>query len=128
MERFTHWPQRLKRIPAGGLLSIAVVNILVLVGWVFFRAESAGDAVTILSNMWTPGGEGGFVLNDEIRNGLIWLAVSISIEVITYFRIKPHLYLPVRYRRIADMGYVLLMVLACIYLRGEGNVFIYFQF
>jgi alginate O-acetyltransferase complex protein AlgI len=128
LERFTHWPRYLNRIPLGGLLSIIITNVLVLGGWVFFRAESFGDAVTILSNMFTPGGEGGFVLNNEIRNGMIWLGVSISIELITYFRIKPHLYLPARMHRITDMAYVLLMILACIYLRGEGNVFIYFQF
>jgi D-alanyl-lipoteichoic acid acyltransferase DltB (MBOAT superfamily) len=128
LERLTHWPRYLKRIPLGGLLSIMITNVLVLVGWVFFRAESYGDAVTILSNMFTPGGEGGFVLNNEIKNGMIWLSVSIFIELITYFRIKPHLYLPVRMQRIADMAYVLLMLLACVYLRGEGNVFIYFQF
>jgi alginate O-acetyltransferase complex protein AlgI len=128
LERLTHWPRYLKRVPLGGLLSIVLTNVLVLGGWVFFRAESFGDAVTILSNMFTPGGEGGFVLNNEIRNGAIWLGVSIAIELITYFRIKPHLFLPVRLRRMADMAYVLLMLLACIYLRGEGNVFIYFQF
>ena len=90
--------------------------------------ESFGDAVKILSDMFRWGGDGAFVINDEIRNGMVWLAVSLVIELITYFRFKPHLYLPKSLRRISDMLYVLLMLLACIYLRGEGNVFIYFQF
>jgi alginate O-acetyltransferase complex protein AlgI len=128
MERITRWPGMLKKIPGGALVSIVITNILVLVGWVFFRADSAGDAMVILKNMFGPGSEGSFVINDEIRNGLVWLSVSLLIELITYYRIKPHRILPLRFHRIADMVYVLLMLLACIYLRGEGNVFIYFQF
>ena len=128
VERLTRWPQILKRFPGGGLAAIVITNVLVLIGWVFFRAESTGDGVQILKHMFYPGGAGEFVLNDEIRNGMVWLAISVLIELITFYRFKPHLYLPSRYHRITDMAYVLLMLLACIYLRGEGNVFIYFQF
>ena len=127
IERITNWPRFLKRLPGGILISILLTNVLVLVGWVFFRAESAGDALKILQDMFTPW-EGEFVMSTEIRNGLVWLTVSLLIELITYFRFKLHLSLPLRFQRIADMGYVLIMLLACIYLRGEGNVFIYFQF
>jgi len=127
LERITRWPGILKRWRGGILLSILLTNLLVLVGWVFFRAESIGDAFTLLHHMFTPW-EGAFVMSTEIRNGMIWLLVSLGIELITYFRFKPHLQLPAGMHRMADMGYVLLMMLACIYLRGEGNVFIYFQF
>jgi len=128
LERFTKWPKLLKRVPGGELISIIITNVLVLVGWVFFRADSAGDAMHILTNMFKWGSEGDFVMSDVIRNGMVWLGVSLLIELITYYRIKPHRLLPNRIWRFADMLYVLLMLLACIYLRGEGNVFIYFQF
>jgi len=128
LERITRWPQLLKRVPGGGLLSILITNVLVLVGWVFFRADDFGDAVKILSDMFLLGGDGAFVMNDVIRNGMVWLAISLIIELSTFFRFKPHLFLPTSMHGIADMAYVLLMLLACIYLRGEGNVFIYFQF
>lgn len=127
-ERITGWPEFLKKIPGGALVSIVITNILVLVGWVFFRADTAGDAMVILKNMFGPGSEGSFVMNDEIRNGMVWLSASLLIEIITYYGLKPHRLLPLRFHRFTDMIYVLLMLLACIYLRGEGNVFIYFQF
>ena len=128
LERLTQWPRHLKKIPGGLFLSILLTNIMVLVGWVFFRAESAGDAVIIVRNMFAFKNEGAFVISDVIRNGLFWLGISLLIEVLAYFRIKPHIYLPHRYGRIADMLYVAGMCLACLYLGGEGNVFIYFQF
>lgn len=128
LERFTQWPKFLKKIPGGALISILITNVLVLVGWVFFRADSAGDAMHILNNMFKWGSEGSFVMSEVIRNGMVWLGVSLLIELFTYFHIKPHRLLPTRYWRFADVIYVLLMLLACIYLRGEGNVFIYFQF
>lgn len=128
IERLTQWPRRLQKIPGGTFASILITNVLVLLGWVFFRADSAGDGLTILSHMFGTGSEGTFVWNDEIRNGLIWLLVSLLIELITYFRFKPHLFLPGRVQGFTDVIYVTLMLLACIYLRGEGNVFIYFQF
>jgi len=128
LERVTNWPRKLKNIPGGLLLSILLTNVLVLVGWVFFRAESAGDAALIINNMFSFKSEGAFMMSDVIRNGLFWLAVSLLIELLCYFRIKPHTYLPRNYTRMADMVYVAGMCLACLYLRGEGNVFIYFQF
>jgi D-alanyl-lipoteichoic acid acyltransferase DltB (MBOAT superfamily) len=128
LERFTSWPRHLQKLPGGGFMAILITNILVLVGWVFFRAESTEDAFQIISNMFQWGHEGEFVFNDEIRNGMVWLTVSLLIELITYFRLKPHRLLPLKYWPVADMLYVLIMLLACIYLRGEGNVFIYFQF
>lgn len=128
IERLTKWPRALGRIPGGAVLSILITNVLVLVGWVFFRADTAGDAVKILSHMFIPGGEGEFVMSNDIRNGMQWLTVSLAIELITYFRFKPHLWLPLKFQRVSDMFYVLLMLLACIYLRGDGNAFIYFQF
>ncbi len=128
LERWTHWPRYLSLLPGGRLLSIVITNILVLIGWVFFRADDFGDATKIISDMFAWTAKDTFVINYEIRNGLVWLSLSLLIELGTYLRFKPHLYLPQQMRRISDMGYVLLMLLACIYLRGEGNVFIYFQF
>jgi alginate O-acetyltransferase complex protein AlgI len=128
LERLTKWPALLRRIPGGTLLSVLITNLLVLVGWVFFRADGWGDAVKILSDMFRFSREGPFVISDVIRNGMVWLSVSLLIEIITWFRIKPHLWLPPKLRKGADVAYVLLMLLACLYLRGEGNVFIYFQF
>lgn len=128
IERLIPWPRILMRIPGGAFISIVITNVLVLIGWVFFRADSSNDALTILSHMFSWGSEGNFVWNDEIRNGMVWLSVSLLIELITYFRFKPHLFLPRKYRGLTDVLYVTLMLLACIYLRGEGNVFIYFQF
>ena len=128
LERVTNWPRHLKKIPGGLVLSVLLTNILVLVGWVFFRAESAGDAVLIINNMFSFNNEGAFMMSDVIRNGLFWLLMSLLIEILSYFRIKPHGYFPRKYARIADMVYVAGMCLACLYLRGDGNVFIYFQF
>ena len=128
LERITRWPSHLKKLPGGILLSIIITNILVLIGWVFFRAEGITDAFQIIGNMFSFAGNGDFVMNKEIRNGIIWIVVSLLIELVTYFRFKPHLLMPPRYRRLADMIYVLILLLSCIYLRGEGNVFIYFQF
>lgn len=128
LERVTNWPRRLKKIPGGFLLSILLTNILVLVGWVFFRADNASDAVLIIANMFSLKNEGVFVMSDVIRNGLFWVGISLLIEIISYFRIKPHIYFPRKYAWIADVVYVAGMCLACLYLRGDGNIFIYFQF
>lgn len=128
LERLSNWPRLLKRLPGGGFLALLLTNVLVLIGWVFFRADSVGDAVKIIGDMFSFGGGGPFVINDVIRNGMFWLGVSLLIEIVTWYRIKPHLWFPVALRKWADIIYVLLMLVACLFLRGEGNVFIYFQF
>ncbi|PID91554.1 MAG: membrane-bound O-acyltransferase family protein [Bacteroidetes bacterium] len=127
VERLTKWPSLLRRFPGGGFVSLLLTQTFVLIGWVFFRAESGIDALHILQHMFR-GGPGGFVLSPDIRNGLFWIGMALLIEVLCYFRIKPHRFLPAGMHRMAELFYVLLMLLACIYLRGEGDVFIYFQF
>ncbi len=120
------------RIPAGisGLLEMLVTFHLVLLGWVFFRAKSPGDAWLIVSRV--AGDLGGSVwrgassLRFAESLGLIGILMAVQIS---QYRGRLPLYrrqvaLPASLRWI---GY-LAMIFGLIFLGRSSSDFIYFQF
>lgn len=124
VERITRWPARLLRIPGGRLMATAVVLVLVWVAWVFFRADTLERAMFVLANMFSlrPSAE----LPET--GALLFLGLAALREF--YVAVRGDL----RYdgtqpwRRTLDPVVLSLMLAACVYLRGPGAEFIYFQF
>ncbi|MBT3294855.1 MAG: MBOAT family protein [Verrucomicrobia bacterium] len=69
----TRWRERIAR-------PVAVITtfVLVVVGWIFFRAESLGDAGAYLGRMVGMGSGGGTGLPLEIMTPQVWLAFAIA--------------------------------------------------
>jgi D-alanyl-lipoteichoic acid acyltransferase DltB (MBOAT superfamily) len=126
IERATKLPERAAASPVGRALAAPVVFVLTLVGWVFFRAESLGKALAILRVMLGSMPVVDFTALSSMRAPLFFLSVGIVAEVVATrlarrgegARPRPVL---------APLGLAAL-VACCIYLRGPGNAFIYFQF
>jgi len=125
VERITKWPEVIKRIIGGNMLALVLVNVQVLVAWVFFRAETMEQAMYIIRTM--------FSFSGALRSGLghddtIYLAIAILSELCVFLHLgtKPLVSQKVQ-RALSPIAWVLVIV-ACIYLRGPGSEFIYFQF
>lgn len=130
VERWTRWPERAQKSDLGRMLSAPIVFVLTLLGWVFFRAHTLHGALAILRSML--GLESSHALSDlsSLRAPLFFLALGIVTEVLTAWRDRRH----TEAERTAmapgllrPVG-VALLIASCIYLRGPGNAFIYFQF
>ena len=124
VERITGWPERLRRLPGGRLVGCLVLNVMVILGWVFFRAGSLESAGVILRRMLTWHG-------GEFRIPAIPLALLASAILweVGYFVRGPD--------RAASSGpwaglwascALGAMAAGAVFLRGPGSVFIYFQF
>lgn len=126
IERVTGWPERLQRLPAGRFAAALVTLVLVLVSWVFFRAENISQALVVIRQMFdlstfTWKDLGAFnsravaltllFLLAELGRLVKWPAWSPG-TVVT--RLQP--------------AWTALILLACVYFRGPGGAFIYFQF
>ncbi len=124
LERVIKWPQWCRRIPrVGSWMATGIVIVQVWVAWVFFRADSLSQAVRIVRQMFD------FNLDMSFRKaGLltaaIYLAIGMLREVYCRFREVREL----RSRPWLDIPVMVGMILACIFLRGPGEAFIYFQF
>ncbi|MDD3886882.1 MAG: MBOAT family protein [Victivallaceae bacterium] len=127
LERVTRWPLLLGRVPRlGRLLCVAVSLVLVTTAWVFFRAEDLPQAIHVLKAMFV-WHAGGFPVASQIR-AVACLGVGTLIEVGAYLGIYA---LPVwksRSWRWIQLPLLAAVLLSCVFLRGSGHAFIYFQF
>jgi alginate O-acetyltransferase complex protein AlgI len=125
VERITNWPDRLKKLYCGRIIATLIMLVEVWVSWVFFRAESFAQACYILKCMFSF--KGG-VSRPITFNAAVILCVVIIEEVYVYFRLDRTRFLsPAKWRVIHPLLWAIL-IWACIYFRGPGSEFIYFQF
>jgi alginate O-acetyltransferase complex protein AlgI len=125
LERVSRWPDRLKRFPTGAWIACFLVIAQVWIAWVFFRAENLGQALAIIETMFSFHGPWitGLGLRSKVMLGVIILG-----EFATLFRPNYHRNVPALWRNTLDVVFLSLLIVACIYARGPGNEFIYFQF
>lgn len=122
VERATGWPKALGDSRLGKVLGVAVTLVVVLLAWVFFRAESIEQSFSIIQAMFRPGvGNASFfwavkyeILLVALVFGRGFLAESGRAERWRSARFEPLVYA--------------VLVAACVFLRGPGQSFIYFQF
>jgi alginate O-acetyltransferase complex protein AlgI len=129
IERATRWPARLLRLPGGRYLASFLLLIQVWVTWVFFRADSLGQAVTIVGRMFSfrnvAEPEFGMV---AFLNMATVLVIAIVAELYVYFGwYKRKLFRGPARTHLETIGLAVVIVVT-IYFRGPGSPFIYFQF
>ena len=125
IERITRWPALLNRIPRIGLwLATPIVLMQVWVAWVFFRAESIEQAFYIVRLMFSFVGE----IDVGVKGGGLTAAMYLCIGILReiYCRIAASRNL-LKYDWM-DICTIAAMIVACVFLRGPGEAFIYFQF
>lgn len=129
VERLTRWPAKLSRVTGGPVVLIGATLVQVWIGWVFFRAQSLGQALEILkqmfffnTNTFVPVDAVLFMKATLLAGG--WLAVEMVAGNNLHTKVK----IPAAFMtRVSQIG-LAAMIAACIYLRGPGSAFIYFQF
>ncbi|MCK5271327.1 MAG: MBOAT family protein [Sedimentisphaerales bacterium] len=136
LERLTDWPQKLGNLRFGKHIAAVLVFGLVLIGWVFFRAESFGQAVTILRTMFSfTAGQSNWVAEQLGAKSLLCMAIMIISELYFYVGLDrlpwDGIRLPrsgIRISRIAQPIAVAFILTMCVFMRGPGSTFIYFRF
>ncbi|HPF52982.1 MAG TPA: MBOAT family O-acyltransferase [Draconibacterium sp.] len=120
-ERFIHWPKSLKETIAFKFFAWLTVSVLVLLAWVFFRADNFNQAIEIIQIMFAF--KGPFNL-DWGLNISFFLAIIILRELQVAWRLE----IDWTKRPAASMVFYALLIVMIIFLRGKGSEFIYFQF
>ena len=120
-EKITRWPTLFEKIPfLGRIFSTGFVFFQVLVAWVFFRANDFNQAFEILTQMFSFKGEMNFYFSTHIRAIFV---LSALWEAIYFFKINEK-----KYPKFLELPFIILVIIACIFFRGPGSEFIYFQF
>lgn len=123
LERITNWPDRLKSLRGGKHISLVVTFIMFLLALPFFRASSAHDAIQVLAYMFNPT-DWSIVMDPK---PLFFLAIGVARELFIYLSLdKAWASLP--HHWLVEPVILSLMIASCVFLRGPGLAFIYFQF
>ncbi len=129
VERLTDWPGRLARFPGGRHVATLLVFALVCVAWVFFRATGFAQALQIVGIMFDFGHLNLAAARELIGKEHLLLVLVVAVRQLYFHlglnRLSWQLPQPVRVLEpIALAG----LLWVCVFLRGPGQEFIYFQF
>jgi alginate O-acetyltransferase complex protein AlgI len=128
MERVTKLPARLAKLPGGRHLAALGVFVLVQISWVFFRAESLGQAAGILRIMFSFRGR--WVRGPvDLAAPLFLVGLLVLQHVFLHLRGERPPAGPPRFaRRLLEPAMLGGLAAACVLFAGPGSSFIYFQF
>jgi D-alanyl-lipoteichoic acid acyltransferase DltB (MBOAT superfamily) len=127
-ERVVPFTKFLNRTMIGKCVSVVIVFLLVTLAWTFFRAGSLGEAMTILGHMVSIDGSvalSQIELPDLFYTGMMFLGIGILIELMVATGMSVNQMPGGRYLEVVQYATVLAI---CIFFRGTGEQFIYFQF
>jgi len=129
VERITRWPKKLCKFKIGRPLAILIVFVLTNIAWIFFRAQTFGQAFQILCIMFSfKNISVSVIINTVGYQTLILLLVMFLWELFSYLKLGSVKIKFLHLKNITELVLVSLMIAACVLLRGKGNEFIYFQF
>jgi D-alanyl-lipoteichoic acid acyltransferase DltB (MBOAT superfamily) len=124
LERITGWPERLSKRRGGSVLCTLIVLAGAWAAWVMFRATTISQAGHILKRMFIwKGGE-----LDLPDSGMLFMGILAVREAFVRAFPNYRAWRSGRVRKLLDPVTLAVMILVCVYLRGPGNEFIYFQF
>lgn len=118
-----------KRIGSDAFLTVIYRIILltsVILGWVFFRADSLDQAISVLNSLFSVNFSLDFV--NLYINSISFLILGICLEIGVYFFRKYHVLKFYYKRHNLDIISILGAIYLCLYFRGPDASFIYFQF
>jgi alginate O-acetyltransferase complex protein AlgI len=133
MERVTRWPEKMKKLPLGKHLTTLTVFLLAVIAWVFFRAENFGQGITILKTMFSFNqfnGELIYKLIDNKNRAISVLLIIMGRQLFYHFNLNEAKLADATpsWRPLLETLVLAVMIFTCVYMRGPGNTFIYFQF
>lgn len=104
-----------------GLLAMAVMFVLAVISWVFFRAASFGDAFHVLSHMWTP------AWSDSYGTLLFFAGPLMAIEALMRLTGRQNPWQRLHWFGVFNL--VLFLLFSIMFLMtNTGQAFIYFDF
>ena len=125
-EKITRYNQIFKKVP---LLLVFLVFLQTTIAWIYFRAPSISAGNEVISSLFDFSNCSFNFFNFYIDN-LVFLILAVIIEMMIYLkRISNKVLIFYKTRALSiDTLMMALCIIMILFLRGEGQQFIYFQF
>jgi alginate O-acetyltransferase complex protein AlgI len=124
-ERFLLFPLKINEYSFGRFVSWILVIVQIWIGWVFFRSASLSQATGIISNMFSFNGGWKIGLDFDQK---FFLILALIPEIFFFLSVSASFIKKLIPSKTAEIAFFSLLLIMCIYLRGPGASFIYFQF
>ncbi|MCD4698413.1 MAG: MBOAT family protein [Bacteroidales bacterium] len=128
LERLIKPNRVLNKIKAGRWIAATLVMIQVLIAWVFFRAETFEQAFSVIKNMLWINTSVNFNEIDSFNTGLFYIIIGVLIELYFFLGLKRKKIFTKKIQQKIQIIQFIILIIAIVFLRGEGAQFIYFQF
>lgn len=128
VERKTHWPAKLQNIKGGRTLSAAIVFGLVVIAWVFFRANTLPQALSVVGMMLNPTALSIQPVIDLGLPSLFFFGLGMLMILNHFFGWSKNLHEKIPTLMSLRPVSIGIVAMLCIFWRGPGAAFIYFQF
>jgi alginate O-acetyltransferase complex protein AlgI len=125
LERFVLFPLKLQDYKILQFLSWILVILEVWIGWVFFRSNSFSQAWDIISKMFAF--DGGWEIGLDVDQKF-FLILALMPELLYFIKTKVVFINNRIPSKTMEVIFYSALFLMCIYMRGPGANFIYFQF
>lgn len=126
VERLTQWPKRALGFPGGRAVAWSIVMLQIWLAWVFFRAENLEQGARIVALLFDPSR---FNLSAAVALGktpFVFLAAGVLLEA--YYLLNLSRWTRFSERPVLEAVVLSLVAAACVFFRGPGHAFVYFQF
>jgi len=125
LEKLLKIPERVGKILFGKPILWALTMLQVMIGWVFFRADTLTEAVFILKMMFIPRDS---LIPDRGGLALFYLGALILFEIFIAYNLWKKIRLSRKTRLVYEILFWPALAVIVIFLRGPAEQFIYFQF
>ncbi|MCG9894783.1 MAG: hypothetical protein MH204_04850, partial [Fimbriimonadaceae bacterium] len=128
IERLTNWPEKLSKMRYGTQMCAVIVFILVLIAWVFFRANSSRQAFAIVATMMNPTKFSLAELAMIDLSSWFFLALGLAMVLNSAYGWSRKLHERLSWLPPMRPIWIGLLAVVVLFWRGPGGAFIYFQF
>lgn len=117
----------LRKLPA--VMQHIYALLIIMIGWVFFRAETLTDAIIYIKGLFTPVGND-LIQFQYIMNGQYWFSIVVGIIFsIPWLRLKQKILSNKVGNTLYEIFILLIFFVAICYMVGSGfSPFLYFRF
>ena len=109
-------------------ISIFLVFFCCMIAWVFFRARDFTQAKQIIGQLVQLNSKFVGEYSDAFHNATLFLSIAIIAELIWIAGFRAKSYLNKSLYVSLEIVYLAILINACLFFRGPGEQFIYFQF
>ena len=129
VERFTNWPDIARRSALLGAIGTVIAYGHFVLGMAFFRAESLPQQLFILKQMFSFNTESFHVVDTELFiQAVILTLIMIGRELWVRVGLDKRQLLPPTVSPLVSKLAIGFLIAVCVFMRGPGSAFVYFQF